>query len=237
MKKTIIILLTALLAFSVFVACNQDTIVDDLFNGGSEPGPALVEILYIDADTTTLLGGRTYTIASDVTNLNRLSIKDNAPVTILLPDGMTLNLQKGITVSEGQTLVIDKYGLTEAGSGILNAIGSEESAGIGGCYGGKCGTVTINGGTVNATGGSSGGAGIGGGSQGDGGNVIINGGTVFAAGGSPEAYAIGKGSGGSSPGRFKNASDLSLLCSSDNISWSYTIAFFSAPGCQYVKVL
>lgn len=40
MKKTIIILLTALLTLSVFIACNQDTILDDMFDGGSEPvGP------------------------------------------------------------------------------------------------------------------------------------------------------------------------------------------------------
>lgn len=199
MKKTIIILLTALLALSVFVACNQDTIVDDLFNGGSTPEE---KTLYIDENTTTLVGGKTYTIDENVTIENaRLTIDGTDPVTILLPAGKTLTVQKGITVTEGQTLIIDEDGTkgTEIGTLIAGGYGTTpaEAAGIGGVNeSGKknAGTITINGGIVYATGGYYG-AGIGGGSSGVGGDISIEGGTVTAYGGE-NAAGIGGGSSG-----------------------------------------
>ena len=154
MKKTIIILLAALLALSVFVACDQDTIVDDMFNGGSTPEE---KTLYINADTTTLAGGKTYTISGDVINENRLSIDGTDPVTILLPAGKTLNVKKGITVAEGQTLIIDEDGTKGTEIGKLIAGGTEtpvDAAGIGGGGGYQAGgKITINGGTVTAKGG------------------------------------------------------------------------------------
>ena len=74
--------------------------------------------------------------------------------------------------------------------GIINAQGGNNFAGgtgIGGGYYGKCGNITINGGTVTAIGGvddsGQGGPGIGGGESGTGiGNIVINGGTVTAIG-------------------------------------------------------
>ena len=226
MKKTIIILLAALLALSVFVACDQDSIVDDMFNGGSTPEE---KTLYINADTTTLAGGKTYTISGDVINENRLSIDGTDPVTILLPAGKTLNVKKGITVAEGQTLIIDEDGTkgTEIGKliaggtetpvdaagigggggyqaggkitingGTVTAKGGESAAGIGGGYYAAGGTITINGGTVEAYGGS-GAAGIGGGGVGTGGTISISGGTVTATGGE---YGAGIGGGSSKEG-------------------------------------
>ncbi len=74
--------------------------------------------------------------------------------------------------------------------GIINAQGGNAfsgGTGIGGGYYGKCGNITINGGTVTAIGGvddsGQGGPGIGGGESGTGiGNIVINGGTVTAIG-------------------------------------------------------
>ena len=106
----------------------------------------------------------------------------------------------GIHVLEGKTLTID-------GSGSLTAVGNRAAAGIGGsageyCYGwmtdlkpATCGSVVINGGTINAIGGSArdtnysnmsfgaGGAGIGSGYFCNGGTVVVNGGTITATGG------------------------------------------------------
>ena len=81
------------------------------------------------------------------------------------------------------------------GDGILYAE-SELEAGIGGGSGKSNGTLTINSGTIYATGGTDGySAGIGGGSSGKGGTITINGGTVVAVGGL-YAAGIGGGSGG-----------------------------------------
>ena len=200
MKKSIIFILLTVLILGIFTACNGD-VLDDLLNGGSEPGPAPVEILYIDANTTTLTGGKTYTIAGDVPNAHRLSIDGTDPVTILLPAGKTLTVQQGITVTEGQTLIIDEDGTkgTEIGTLIAGGYGTTpaKTAGIGGVNeSGKknAGTITINGGIVYATGGTAA-AGIGGGSSGVGGDISIEGGTVTAYGGE-NAAGIGGGSSG-----------------------------------------
>ena len=124
-----------------------------------------------------------------MTIASRITVTGKA--TLLLPDGRKLTASKGITVSEGNTLVIDKYGSTATGTGILNATGADWAAGIGGGYKGAGGTVTINGGTVTANGGSYA-AGIGGGYTGAGGTISITGGAVTATGGS-RAAGIGGG--------------------------------------------
>ena len=99
----------------------------------------------------------------------------------------------GIFVPEGKTLTID-------GTGSLDASSSANSYGCGIGGGGvdfemKCGNITINGGTITATGGN-GAAGIGCGRSGSTntscGNITINGGTVTAIGGE---YAAGIGCG------------------------------------------
>ncbi|MDR1101261.1 MAG: hypothetical protein LBL34_02770, partial [Clostridiales bacterium] len=90
----------------------------------------------------------------------------------------------GINVSEASKLTID-------GTGSLEAIGSESTAGIGGNIGKNGGEIIINGGTISATGGESG-AGIGGGVNGSSGSITINGGAVTAVGGD---YGAGIGGG------------------------------------------
>ena len=85
------------------------------------------------------------------------------------------------------------------GTGVLETTGASDGAGIGGLDENEdCGVLTVNGGTVIATGGQSG-AGIGGGRGGSGGVVTINGGTVTALGGE-EGAGIGSGEGGDDGG-------------------------------------
>lgn len=92
-------------------------------------------------------------------------------------------------------------GYVDIVGGIINATAYEGSAAIGGGRGsggdtGGAGTVSIQGGTITATGGDYG-AGIGGGWAGKGGIVTISGGTVTATGGD-SAQGIGPGAGGQS---------------------------------------
>ena len=123
-------------------------------------------------------------------------------VHLILRDGCTLNITKGgIYVPYGSSLTI--YGQSQ-GTGILNAKGIDETAGIGGkekyydgSTNGENGDITINGGVINATGGSDG-AGIGSGfsinysNPQKCGKITINGGTVTATGGN-RAAGIGGG--------------------------------------------
>ena len=148
-------------------------------------------------NSNTLEGGITYTIEDDYTINERLEINGKKPVTILLPEGKTLTLSKGISVTSGKSLTIE-------GDGKLIATGETDnhngSAGIGGSMSDRSnGTVTIKGGIVETTGGY-GAAGIGGGYylgwEGNGGSVIISGGTVTAKGGDYGSAGIGGSSSG-----------------------------------------
>ena len=99
---------------------------------------------------------------------------------LILCDGATLNLPKGIQLGEDNALYI--YGQSEGtGKLIINGVESEK-AGIGGNKKGACGTLVVNGGEIEVRGGNDGGAGIGGGAMGDGGTITINGGKVTANG-------------------------------------------------------
>lgn len=153
MKKTTIISLIILLIAGLFVACNNETIVDDAFaNGGGGGGG---ESGYITASTTTIKAGRTWTIQGDVVNNNRITIDGTEDTTIFLPAGKKLELKQGITVSAGQTLIIDgdDTGKLIAGEDLYG--GSHGQAGIGGAnqfdYGG---TIIIKNGTIKAYGGN-----------------------------------------------------------------------------------
>ncbi len=124
----------------------------------------------------------------------------NGDVRLILADGAKLtatgdvdpkNELAGILVSgNGNSLTI--YGQTNQ-SGQLIATGSYSCAGIGGVPRGVGSNITINGGTITATGGTKA-AGIGGGQVTGGNNIItINGGTITATGGT-NAAGIGGGS-------------------------------------------
>ena len=147
----------------------------------------------------TVLNSGWYIVYQDITLDRRVTVNGN--VSLILMDGKTLNVNGGINVSEGNELTI--YGQTNhTGTLIATAkstnYGAPGDAGIGGNAEGSTGTITINGGTVNATGGgnssSFGGAGIGGGGDNSGtcGTITINGGNV-TANGSYRSAGIGGG--------------------------------------------
>jgi len=136
---------------------------------------------------------------------NVLQSSDNR-AALEVPAGASLSMTNAPDDTAGALFVYGGYQAAAIGGsyggvcgavilngGTVTAEGGYKSAGIGGAYNGSAGTVTINGGEVIATGGS-GGAGIGGGENRDGGTVTISGGTVFAQGGD---YGAGIGGGGS----------------------------------------
>ncbi len=146
-----------------------------------------------------------YVVNSTVTITEPITV--TGAVNLILADGCTLNAQKGIVVTKGNSLTIYAQ---SGGSGTLNATGTTDSsnnasAGIGGSETAPdSGAITIHGGVINATGGGQsgrdGGAGIGGGSprSGNGGSsgaVIIFGGTVTANSGAGNLTGAGIGGG------------------------------------------
>ena len=134
-------------------------------------------------------------------------------------------------------------------------------AGIGGGYEGNSGTITINGGTVNATGNAASGigggvsgsaetisisggsitanggdasAGIGGSSFGSGGTITITGGSIVAVGGDYGSYpapGIGGGSISFSNGTLILGAGVKLQVSSDNSSWTD----YTGSGQKYMR--
>ena len=134
-----------------------------------------------------------YVVKGNVQIDSRVTVTGN--VNLILTDGCTLAAKDGITVQgEGNSLTI--WGQS-GGTGTLMATTSTEYAAIGGEYGNPSGTITINGGTVNAK--AFNGAGIGSGilaesSKGSS-TIIINGGTVTA---SSQKGGAGIGSGSDS---------------------------------------
>ncbi len=135
----------------------------------------------IVTSTTTTLTSGLYSVISDVTVTERIQVSGN--VTLNLSEGVTLTAKKGIEVSKFNSLTIN-------GPGALTIDGCDiHKSGIGAF---QYGNITINGGTVNVTGGT-GGAGIGGDYHNESGQAItINGGVVNAQGG---MFAAGIGAG------------------------------------------
>lgn len=119
-------------------------------------------------------------LTEDTTISDRIYV--DGDVNLILCDGATLKAPEGITVDKYSTLII--WAQAE-GSGKLIATGADYCAGIGDVYGNEAGTIIINGGEINATGGQY--------SDGIGGyltKVIINGGSVVATSGE-EGSGIG----------------------------------------------
>ena len=111
------------------------------------------------------------------------ALESGANVTLFLAGNNSLrsgDRRAGIEVATGRTLSITNAPGDDAA--FLSVRGAYLGAGIGSGGSGNGGTITISGGTVEATGGSWS-AGIGGGGYGGGGTVSINGGTVTATGG------------------------------------------------------
>ena len=114
-----------------------------------------------------------------------LKIGEGAKVNLEIGFGGTLKSGRasaGIELAENAELTITSFGRSY---GILTVAGSGSGAGIGGPVGSKGGKVTIEDGTINATGGNIGGAGI------DAREVVINDGIVYATGGANGGAGIG----------------------------------------------
>ncbi len=138
----------------------------------------------IIGDEGTLEAGW-YAVTDNVTDDNR--IKCNGDVNIILCDDTEFKVPSGIRAASGSSLTI--WG-QQSDSGILTAdVKDVDNAAIGGEKNVESGLITINGGTVNATG-KSFGAAIGGGDNAQG-TVVINGGRINASGG--DSAAIGGG--------------------------------------------
>ena len=133
----------------------------------------------VTAETTEM--SSVHRVTDNITINERITITGD--VTLNLDEGKTLNATKGINLSNGNKLTIvgkgtlnattnvgwkSGIGANEVGTlviegGIINASGGYRAAGIGGNWGNNIGgTITINGGTVTATGGENA-PGIGGG--------------------------------------------------------------------------
>ena len=139
-----------------------------------------------------------YVVTGKVTIDGRITVSGN--VHLILTDGSELTVNGGIQVQDNSTestpntnaLTIYAQS-TEDNMGKLIAENiADYQAGIGGNKGKGGGTITINGGTVEATCGLFG-AGIGGGWVGNGGTITINGGTVTATSGNSGGAGIGGG--------------------------------------------
>ncbi len=140
----------------------------------------------LESNFTNLLSG--WYAAGNLTFTERVII--NGDVNLVIPTGFSVNATKGITVSAGNSLTVWGEGtLTATGDRHFSAIGGDDTE-----SGRNCGEITVNGITLNATGGYYG-AGIGGGDEGNGGTVTINSGTVTVTGGY-YASAIGGGDNG-----------------------------------------
>ncbi len=159
------------------------------YDDGNWPTRKVTEYTEINADNnpTTWTEGW-YVVNGNVTISDVVTVSGD--VSLILMDGSTLTCSQGINVSGDNRLTI--YG-QEDGTGTLNVTGQYGGHPGIGAGDGEVGTIVINGGVINASGGSYSnstgkfGAGIGG-SRGSytsyttGGAVVINGGTVTATG-------------------------------------------------------
>lgn len=179
------------------------------------------EMVVVENGSTAWNGGDGdvwYVVTKNVEISERVEV--SGAVNLVLCDGVTLTVEKGIHVTGENSLTI--YG-QEAGDGGIDANAIEDQAALGGneneaagyiqIYGG---TVTASGGfqaagigggncgsggyiefagecTVEADGGEMGGAGIGGGWAGSGGNIVINGCNKIVAKGKGGGSGIGGG--------------------------------------------
>ena len=155
--------------------------VNTTTNGGAGGAAGSFVTNNIVTSTTTTLTSGLYYVISNVTVTERIQVSGD--VTLNLGEGATLTANKGIELSKFNSLTIN-------GPGALTIDGCDHhKSGIGAF---QYGNITINGGTVNVTGGT-GGAGIGGDYHNESGQAItINGGVVNAQGG---MFAAGIGAG------------------------------------------
>lgn len=137
-----------------------------------------------------------FVVNSNTTISDRITV--SGTVNLILTNNATLTASKGITVGSDATLNIYAQTDDEATMGALVASGANDNqqynAGIGGVDNTAAGTITINGGKINATGKMGAGIGSGGQSGATVGTITINGGIVTAQDG--DGYGAGIGGGG-----------------------------------------
>ncbi|MED9970031.1 MAG: hypothetical protein UFA98_08495 [Ruminococcus sp.] len=203
-KKSVSILLTVIITFSVFTvlpavevnAANGISYVERSWNSGTKKVDQQTKNRSSYTDFGSVSGGNLsagwYAVTQDKTIEDRLCVSSGT-VNIILCDGSTLTLEEGIRVPEGTVLNI--YG-QQNDSGSLSAQSEDYESAIGSNDEDDddengAGTINIHGGKVTAESGDDS-AGIGGGNEAHGGTVTIYGGTVTATGGT-DAAGIGTG--------------------------------------------
>ena len=148
----------------------------------------------VTADTTTWSGTNDteawYVVSGEVTINTRIAVTGN--VHLILADDASLTVHGGIGLSD-ENSKITIYGQENGTGKLIVADVQYDHAGIGSSIGSSCGAITINGGTITATGGMYG-AGIGSGFDSSCEAITINGGTITATGGD-DGVGIGSGSG------------------------------------------
>ena len=211
MKKILVIVLSvslAILSFSFSIKATGDRTVLYLDYGDVKIGDGSISGYDKDGKLVTEVNPCGYTITQrnslqsvnrgisvtdgeqdvEIKNINIARSGENDNAFCVLKNAKTKLILTGEnhlvpgTYCAGVEIAVNAS-LTVEGDGILYTQ-SEIEAGIGGGSGHSNGTLTINSGTIYATGGMDGyGSGIGGGSSGSGGTITINGGSVKATGG------------------------------------------------------
>lgn len=184
-----------------YKAQNGDTLT------GKLDGPYRISIA--DGATVTLSGATIQ--GGKIEDIKWAGITCEGSVTIVLADG-SKNEVKG---SENCAGIQVGGELTICGAGELSAIGGDHGAGIGTGYSGKCGDITIKGGTINATGGMYA-AGIGSGFWGECRNIIISQPAKGTAKGNDGAYDIGAGAQGTCSTIIVASGTISGRCGGSN---------------------
>lgn len=220
MKKILVIVLSvslAILSFSFSIKATGDRTVLYLDYGDVKIGDGTISGYDKDGKLVTEVNPCGYTITQrnslqsvnrsisvtdgeqdvEIKNINIARSGENDNAFCVLKNAKTKLILTGEnhlvpgTYCAGVEIAVNAS-LTVEGDGILYTQ-SEIEAGIGGSSGHSNGALTINSGTIYATGGMDGyGSGIGGGSSGSGGTITINGGNVVAVGGE---YGAGIGGG------------------------------------------
>lgn len=182
---------------------------------GISPYHGSISQTYFISDGTTeteWAAGNTYSYSVDETITGSISVTGTGNVTLTIAEGVTLTASKGITIPDGATLTImgpgtlEVYGTHGTTVSTFGGDGTQGGAGI-------SGTLTVNGGSVNVTGGKSGDGGFGGYNGRDGSIERGINGTVTCT-----------------------AADHIIQDSSDNTTW-YNLASGSTSNKQYVRVI
>lgn len=196
-RKWLSILLCIVLVFSMFPVATSAAEGDVEYLYCDENGENWQTGIKADGEYTLATSSDTswsngwYVVEGSITNSNRITVSGN--VNLILADGCEFNATSGILVSSGNSFTI--YGQS-LGTGKLVATAWTDGgdAGIGGVHHSTAGSITINGGNIEATG-YNGGAGIGGGHAGAPQSITINGGNVIANGGACSGNGSGAGIG------------------------------------------